>query len=80
MHPHGVFYKKSSEGAKYDDNTTGFMKNDDGVKPGEVHKYEWSVREDEVPRDGDEACIAWVYHSHYVPSKDINTGLVGEQS
>ena len=78
MHPHGVFYKKSSEGAHYLDNTKGSMKSDDAVKPGEVHKYDWTVREDEVPREGDEPCIAWVYHSHYEPSSDINTGLVGK--
>ena len=77
MHPHGVFYKKSSEGANYLDNTSGSMKSDDAVQPGKIHEYEWVIRKDEVPRDGDEPCIPWVYHSHYHPSNDINTGLVG---
>ena len=80
MHPHGVFYKKSSEGAKYLDNTTGDMKKDDEVQPGSIHKYEWVVRKEDEPLEGDEPCITWLYHSHIIPAKDINTGLLGESN
>ena len=38
MHPHGVFYEKSSEGVPYNDGTEGGDKADDGVAPGgDVH-------------------------------------------
>ena len=77
MHPHGVFYEKSSEGAKYLDNTSGDDKKDDGVPTGKTHTYKWLVREEDSPKEGDEPCIAWPYHSHETPTSDINTGLVG---
>ena len=78
MHPHGVFYKKPSEGADYLDDTSGRAKRDDGVAPGKEHKYEWKVKPENGPKDGDDECIPWVYHSHIVPSRDINTGTVGK--
>lgn len=43
MHPHGVFYNKSSEGASYADNST---LNDNGhgfVQPGEQYTYRVSA-------------------------------------
>jgi manganese oxidase len=45
MHPHGVFYDKDSEGAPYEDGTSGADKADDGVPPGGTHKYTWQVPE-----------------------------------
>ena len=45
MHPHGVFYNKDSEGAPYEDGTSGADKADDGVPPGGTHKYTWQVPE-----------------------------------
>eukprot|EP00794_Sanderia_malayensis_P014203 gene14203-15685_t len=77
VHPHGVFYKKSSEGAMYVDNTSGRDKMDDDVMPGTTYKYEWAVKEENSPRPGDDACIPWLYHSHIQPVHDINTGTVG---
>eukprot|EP00794_Sanderia_malayensis_P014202 gene14202-15684_t len=77
MHPHGVFYEKSSEGAIYMDGTSGQAKADDAVQPGTVHKYQWKIKPENGPTDGDEQCIAWVYHSHVNPAMDINTGTVG---
>ena len=77
MHPHGTFYSKSSEGAQYLDNTSGHDKKDDSVPPGAIHKYEWFVNAENTPKEGDDKCIPWVYHSHVVPGKDINTGTVG---
>lgn len=77
MHPHGVFYLKNSEGAPYQDGTSGEEKKDDGVPPGEVHTYVWPVPERAGPGPTDANSIAWLYHSHYDEPKDVNTGLVG---
>ena len=79
MHPHGLSYAKSSEGALYRDNTTHSMKKDNAVAPGMIHKYEWFVKEENGPLIGDQPCIASVYHSHTTSvAMDINTGLIGE--
>src|SRR6195952_5802484 len=39
IHPHGVFYKKNSEGAPYSDGTSGAAKDDDAVPPGGAYTY-----------------------------------------
>lgn len=39
MHPHGVSYKKDSEGAIYNDGSSGADKADDGVPPGGTYTY-----------------------------------------
>src|SRR3954452_17467955 len=43
MHPHGVRYAKSSEGAPYNDGTAGADKADDAVPPGGTVTYTWEV-------------------------------------
>src|SRR5665213_3163914 len=45
VHPHGVFYLKNSEGAPYEDGTSGSDKADDAVPPGGTHVYTWPVPE-----------------------------------
>jgi FtsP/CotA-like multicopper oxidase with cupredoxin domain len=77
MHPHGVFYAKSSEGAAYADGTSGADKKDDGVPPGETHEYVWPVPERAGPGPADPSSVVWLYHSHYNEPKDVNSGLVG---
>ncbi|XP_022788227.1 hephaestin-like protein [Stylophora pistillata] len=77
MHPHGVFYRKDSEGALYEDKTTGNDKNDDHVPPGGSHVYSWKLTNAHAPTDSDDDCLTWIYHSHVLPHKDINTGLLG---
>ena len=77
MHPHGVFYKKDSEGAPYDDGTSGADKADDGVPPGGTHEYVWEVPERAGPAAMDATSIVWMYHSHVDEVKDPNTGLMG---
>ena len=77
MHPHGVIYKKDSEGASYDDGTTGNDKHDDGVPPTESHLYVWPVPERAGPADHDVSSVIWMYHSHHDEVKDVNTGLMG---
>uniref|UniRef100_A0A8C3LGQ5 ferroxidase n=1 Tax=Chrysolophus pictus TaxID=9089 RepID=A0A8C3LGQ5_CHRPC len=64
LHPHGVKYTKENEGAFYPDNTKGFEKRDDAVKPG-------------GPAEGDADCITRVYHSHIDAPRDVASGLVG---
>nr|XP_039249240.1 ferroxidase HEPHL1-like [Styela clava]XP_039249241.1 ferroxidase HEPHL1-like [Styela clava] len=77
IHPHGVFYKKSSEGALYSDNTTSSDKVDDTIPPGGKHKYIWEVRDEYAPGPDDPSCLTWAYHSHVHASRDQNTGLIG---
>ena len=64
MHPHGVFYNKDSEGAIYNDGTSGKDKADDAVKPGATHTYGWQVPERAGPGPGDESSVMWMYHGH----------------
>ncbi|XP_030648847.1 hephaestin-like protein 1 [Chanos chanos] len=77
MHPHGVFYEKDSEGALYPDGTSGRLKQDDAVPPGETHTYTWTVTPEYAPTRGDANCLTWVYHSHHDAPRDINSGLIG---
>ena len=73
LHPHGVFYKKDSEGAEYNDGTG----NKQGVPPGGTHVYDWPVPERAGPAHGEGSSIVWMYHSHIEEEKDVNSGLVG---
>jgi FtsP/CotA-like multicopper oxidase with cupredoxin domain len=77
VHPHGVFYEKSSEGAPYDDGTSGADKADDAVPPGGTHTYTWEVPERAGPGPMDPSSILWMYHSHVDEPGDTNAGLVG---
>jgi FtsP/CotA-like multicopper oxidase with cupredoxin domain len=77
MHPHGVFYRKDSEGAPYDDGTSGTDKEDDAVPPGKTHLYTWEVPERAGPGPNDPSSIVWLYHSHTNELKDVESGLVG---
>ena len=77
MHPHGVFYDKDSEGAGYDDGTTGNDKGDDSVAPGQTWRYHWTVPERAGPGPMDPSSILWMYHSHVDEPADTNSGLIG---
>lgn len=77
VHPHGVFYNKDSEGAPYDDGTSGAEKADDSVPPGGTHEYVWQVPERAGPGPGDVNAVMWMYHSHVNEHRDPNSGLVG---
>ena len=77
MHPHGVFYDKDSEGAPYDDGTSGADKEDDAVPPGGTHTYIWKVPERAGPGPNDPSSIVWLYHSHTNEAKDVESGLIG---
>src|SRR5208282_4559876 len=76
MHPHGLEYAKASEGALYSDgDSTG--KAGDMVRPGETYTYIWYVPEGAGPGPMDGSSVLWMYHSHFIGSKDMNTGLLG---
>lgn len=77
IHPHGVFYEKSSEGVPYNDGTSGADKADDGVAPGATFTYVWIVPERAGPGPMDVSSVMWMYHSHVDEVRDINTGLFG---
>lgn len=76
MHPHGLLYDKQSEGALYSDGASGAAKKGDAVPPGRTYTYTWTVPERAGPAPG-EGSILWVYHSHFVEPRDMNTGLLG---
>ncbi len=77
VHPHGVFYNKDSEGAPYNDGTSGADRMDDGVPPGGTHVYVWPVPERAGPAHGEGSSVMWMYHSHTDETRDVNTGLLG---
>ncbi|XP_068136842.1 ceruloplasmin [Hyperolius riggenbachi] len=77
LHPHGVHYSKENEGALYPDKTSGALKKDDAIKPGEKYTYKWSVVADHGPLKMDEDCILRVYHSHLDGPRDVYSGVVG---
>lgn len=77
IHPHGVFYDKTSEGAPYNDGTDRRDAADDGVPPGSTYVYVWLVPERAGPGPGDGSSVMWMYHSHVDDVRDINTGLFG---
>lgn len=77
MHPHGVFYLKTSEGSGYNDLTAPGDKADDAVPPGKEHTYEWLVTEEAGPGPADGSSIVWLYHSHVHAPRDSNAGLIG---
>jgi len=77
MHPHGVFYAKTSEGAPYADSTDGADKADDAVPPGGTHLYVWPVPARAGPGPNDGSSVLWMYHSHTNDERDVDAGLVG---
>ena len=66
-----------SEGAAYQDNTSGKDKADDAVAPGATYTYVWPVPERAGPAEGEGSTAFWNYHSHVDEGKDINSGLIG---
>lgn len=77
IHPHGVRYAKHSEGAPYNDGTSGADKADDAIPPGGTHTHVWEVPERSGPGPMDGSSSLWLYHSHVNPPADMMSGLVG---
>lgn len=76
VHPHGVFYEKDSEGAEYNDGTSGKDKQDQ-VPPKGTHTYNWEVPERAGPAEHDGSSAMWMYHSHADEIADVYAGLSG---
>ena len=79
MHPHGLAYDKESEGAWYFRDGVGPAAKSagDAVWPGKSFIYTWNVPERAGPGPGDGSSVLWMYHSHYIESRDMNAGLLG---
>jgi FtsP/CotA-like multicopper oxidase with cupredoxin domain len=77
VHPHGVFYDKSSEGVPYNDGTSSADRADDEVAPGGTYVYVWAVPVRAGPGPLDGSSVLWMYHSHVDEVRDINSGLMG---
>ncbi len=78
VHPHGVFYVKGSEGAPYNDGTSGDTDTgDDADAPGATRDYRWFVPERAGPGPNDPSSILWMYHSHTDEVADTYAGLHG---
>ncbi len=77
LHPHGVLYRKDSEGTHYEDGTSGNDHADDMLEPGATHSYTWEVPERSGPGPKDPSSIVWLYHSHVNEVMDTNAGLIG---
>ena len=77
MHPHGVLYKKPSEGAVYDDSLSRLQNDGSEVAPHHTFTYIWEVPERAGPEPGDPNSVVWLYHSHVNEGKDISSGLIG---
>jgi hephaestin len=77
MHPHGVLYAKDSEGADYNDGTSGDDKSDGCVAPGATHIYTWQIPDRAGPGPNDLSSLFWLYHSHCDELRDVASGLFG---
>jgi manganese oxidase len=77
VHPHGVLYNKDSEGANYNDGSTGGDKADDAVPTGGTHTYTWEVPERAGPTAHEGSTAFWMYHSHNDEIRDVASGLIG---
>ena len=77
MHPHGLLYAKSSEGAPYQDGTATNGKLSGSVAPGERYLYTWAVPARAGPGPMDGSSVVWMYHSHTDEVNDVETGPIG---
>jgi FtsP/CotA-like multicopper oxidase with cupredoxin domain len=76
VHPHGVKYTKSEEGAPHRSDGSNETA-DDAVPEGGTHTYTWTVPKRAGPADGGPSSVVWMYHSHADEVADTNAGLVG---
>src|SRR3990167_2391369 len=74
IHPHGVFYSKEAEGAKYPDNA---LDAGDYIATGQTYTYSWPVPARAGPGPGDFSSLIWPYHSHVSEIFGSNSGCVG---
>ena len=74
IHPIGVLYNKSNEGALYQDGTSGKDKSDDAIAQGKTYTYRWTVPEEMGPSPSDAQCLTSMYLSFVNPTKDRYSG------
>ncbi len=80
MHPHGIFYEKTSEGAQYNGGGPMGQKPGAAVPPGKTVVYTWPVPERAGPGPNDPSSVGWLYHSHHShveEMRDTDSGLAG---
>ena len=78
VHPHGVFYEKSSEGVPYNDGTSRRRTRlTTPCRRAATYTYVWPVPARAGPGPMDGSSVMWMYHSHVDEVRDINTGLIG---
>lgn len=77
IHPHGLLYLKSSEGAGYNDGASAKDREGDAVPPGATYVYVWGVPDRAGPALNDPSSVVWPYHSHVNELRDIASGLFG---
>lgn len=77
LHPHGVLYRKNSEGTHYADGSSDVDHADDSIPPGGTYTYTWEVPERAGPGPNDPSSVVWLYHSHVNEVADTNSGLIG---
>jgi FtsP/CotA-like multicopper oxidase with cupredoxin domain len=86
IHPHGVLYAKSSEGAHYATDAAPAGQEPDhdnmpetgaNVEPKGQYTYHWDVPERAGPGPSDPSSVVWLYHAHDHESVDIYAGLIG---
>lgn len=77
LHPHGVFYKKASEGSGYADGVAASAKGGAAVAPVATFTYTWDVPDRAGPGPADASSVVWLYHSHVDERRDVNAGLIG---
>jgi FtsP/CotA-like multicopper oxidase with cupredoxin domain len=72
VHPHGLRYDKTNEGAHYLPAGAGAA-----VPPGGSFTYRWLADKGSGPGKGDPSSRVWWYHSHVETEQEINAGLMG---
>jgi len=72
LHPHGLHYDKSNEGALYLPVAKGAF-----VAPGARYTYHWFANPSSGPGPGQPSSIVWWYHAHVDPGIEVNAGLMG---
>jgi len=72
IHPHGLRYDKSSEGAHYIASGPGAV-----VLSGARYTYTWHADDGSGPGPADPSSIVWWYHPHTDEPSETNAGLMG---
>ena len=72
MHPHGLRYDKTNEGAHYLPAGAGAI-----VMPGNSFTYRWRAIKTSGPGPDGPSSTVWWYHSHVEAEQEINAGLLG---